>query len=38
MLKSGVRCEQQAFASYGLNYVMQKYLPDKIKYPEKFLP
>ena len=32
------RAEQQALAAWGLNYVMEKYLPDKIKHPEKFLP
>ncbi len=38
MLKSGVRCEQQAFASYGLNYVIEKYLPDKLKNSSTWLP
>ena len=33
-----VRAEQQALAKWGLNYVIEKYLPDKIKHPEKFLP
>ena len=33
-----VRAEQQALAKWGLNYVISKYLPDKIKHPEKFLP
>lgn len=32
------RAEQQALAKWGLNYVIEKYLPDKIKHPEKFLP
>ncbi len=32
------RAEQQALAKWGLNYVITKYLPDKIKHPEKFLP
>ncbi|HLC96480.1 MAG TPA: DNA topoisomerase IV subunit A [Candidatus Nanoarchaeia archaeon] len=32
------RAEQQALAAWGLNYVMEKYLPDKIAHPEKFLP
>jgi len=31
MLKMGVRIEQQAFAKHGLNYVLEKYLPNKIK-------
>lgn len=37
MLKMGVRVEQQAFAKHGLNYVLEKYLPDKIK-RRTFLP
>ena len=32
------RAEQQALAKWGLNYVIDKYLPDKLKHPEKFLP
>ncbi len=32
------RAEQQALAAWGLNYVIDTYLPDKIKHPEKFLP
>ena len=36
-LKMGVRVEQQAFAKHGLNYVLDSYLPDKIK-KAKFLP
>jgi len=31
MLKMGVRIEQQAFAKHGLNYVLEKYLPAKLK-------
>jgi len=38
MIKMGVRAEQQAFAKYGLPFVTDKYLPDKLKHPEKFLP
>ena len=38
MIDMKVRAEQQALAQWGLNYVMEKYLPDKIKHPEKFLP
>jgi DNA topoisomerase-6 subunit A len=38
MIKMGVRVEQQAFAKHGLNYVLEKYLPKKLKNPEKFLP
>jgi DNA topoisomerase-6 subunit A len=37
MLKMGVRVEQQAFAKHGLNYVLDKYLPDKMK-RRTFLP
>ncbi|MBN1157667.1 DNA topoisomerase IV subunit A [Candidatus Woesearchaeota archaeon] len=33
-----VRAEQQALAKWGLNYVMEKYLPDKIKNPKTWLP
>jgi DNA topoisomerase-6 subunit A len=38
LLKMGVRAEQQAFAKFDLNYVIDKYLPEKLKHPEKFLP
>lgn len=31
MLKMGVRVEQQAFAKHGLNFVLDTYLPDKLK-------
>ncbi len=31
MLKLGVRIEQQAFAKHGLNFVLNTYLPEKIK-------
>jgi len=37
MLKLGVRVEQQAFAKHGLNFVLEKYLPEKLK-KGKFLP
>lgn len=37
MLKLGVRIEQQAFAKHGLNFVLEKYLPEKLK-GGKFLP
>ena len=37
MLQLGVRVEQQAFAKHGLNYVIEKYLPSKLK-KGKFLP
>ncbi len=38
MIKMGVRVEQQAFAARGLNYVMETYLPEKLKSPAKMLP
>ena len=38
LLKMGVRAEQQALAKWGLNYVMDVYLPAKLKEPDKFLP
>lgn len=31
MLEMGVRIEQQAFAKHGLNFVLEKYLPEKLK-------
>ena len=37
MLKMGVRVEQQAFAKHGLNFVLDTYLPDKMK-KKTFLP
>ena len=37
MLKMGVRVEQQAFAKHGLNFVLDTYLPDKLR-KAKFLP
>jgi DNA topoisomerase-6 subunit A len=38
LIKMGVRAEQQALAKHGLNYVIDKYLPEKLAHPEKFLP
>ena len=38
MMKKGVRVEQQAFAKHGLNYVLETYLPEKLKKRDKFLP
>ncbi len=38
MLKMGVRVEQQAFAKHGLDFVVKKYLPFKLKNTSKFLP
>lgn len=37
MLKMNVRIEQQAFAKHGLNYVLEEYLPEKLK-KKTFLP
>lgn len=37
MLKLGVRVEQQAFAKHGLNFVLEEYLPSKLK-KGHFLP
>jgi len=37
MLKMGVRVEQQAFAKHGLNFVLDTYLPDKLR-KAQFLP
>lgn len=38
MLKLSKRAEQQAFAKYNLNYVIDKYLPQKLKNPKTWLP
>ena len=38
MLKMGKRVEQQAFAKHGLDYVVAKYLPAKLKNRKQFLP
>jgi DNA topoisomerase-6 subunit A len=38
MLKMGVRVEQQAFAKHGLDFVVNKYLPSKLRKPSNFLP
>jgi len=38
LLKMGVRAEQQALAKHGLNYVIEKYLPQKLKKTNSFLP
>ncbi|MFH1812088.1 MAG: DNA topoisomerase IV subunit A [Pseudomonadota bacterium] len=37
-IKMGVRAEQQALAKWGLNYVMDEYLPAKLANPKSFLP
>ncbi|MBP7149347.1 MAG: DNA topoisomerase IV subunit A [Acidobacteria bacterium] len=38
LLKMGVRAEQQALAKWGLNYVIDEYLPRKLKNSKEFLP
>jgi len=38
LVTMGVRAEQQALAKHGLNYVIDTYLPEKLKHPERFLP
>jgi len=34
----GVRAEQQALAKWGLNYVIEEYLPRKLASNNGFLP
>jgi len=38
MVQMKVRAEQQALAKWGLNYVIEKYLPQKIKNQKTWLP
>ena len=38
LLEMGVRAEQQALAKWGLNYVIDEYLPRKLVNPAQFLP
>ncbi len=38
LVKMGVRAEQQALAKHGLNYVIEKYLPQKLTKTDLFLP
>lgn len=38
LLKMNVRAEQQSLARWGLNYVIDEYLPNKLKAVDKFLP
>jgi DNA topoisomerase-6 subunit A len=38
LIKMGVRAEQQALAKHGLNYVIERYLPEKLARTERFLP
>ena len=37
-LKMKVRAEQQALAKWGLNFVMEEYLPNKLKDEKTWLP
>ena len=37
LLKMNVRAEQQALAKWGLNYVIEEYLPRKLANPARFL-
>ena len=36
--KLKARAEQQALAAWGLNFVIEKYLPEKLSNPKKWLP
>jgi DNA topoisomerase-6 subunit A len=38
LLQMGVRAEQQALAMWGLNYVIDEYLPRKLEHRDQFLP
>ena len=38
LIKMKKRAEQQALAKHGLNYVMDTYLPNKLKNPSEWLP
>ncbi len=38
LVRMKVRAEQQALAKHGLNFVMDKYLPDKLKNQKTWLP
>ncbi len=38
LLQMGVRAEQQALAKWGLNYVIEEYLPQKLANESSFLP
>jgi DNA topoisomerase-6 subunit A len=38
LLKMGVRAEQQALAKWGLNFVIEEYLPRKLADKKSFLP
>jgi len=34
----GVRAEQQALTKHGLNYVIDTYLPQKLRHAQRLLP
>jgi DNA topoisomerase-6 subunit A len=38
MVQMKVRAEQQALAKWGLNFVIDNYLPEKLKKPKTWLP
>jgi len=38
MYQMKTRSEQQSLAAWGLNYVIEKYLPEKLKKPKSWLP
>jgi DNA topoisomerase-6 subunit A len=38
LLEMGVRAEQQALAKWGLNFVIEQYLPKKLADKQSFLP
>ena len=38
LMKMEKRAEQQALSLHGLNFVIEEYLPAKLKDPSKFLP
>ncbi|MEK7705959.1 MAG: DNA topoisomerase IV subunit A [Myxococcota bacterium] len=38
LIKMGVRAEQQALSKHGLNFVIEEYLPRKLKSVKSFLP
>ena len=38
LMKMQKRAEQQALSLHGLNFVIDEYLPAKLKHPDKFLP
>ncbi len=38
LLSMGVRAEQQSLAMWGLNYVIEEYLPAKLRDVGAFLP